>query len=105
MVLLTYDFPIPSAGPPFVSCPGSVLEEASSKEKRSEPHRSPDVTESCWQITARANVRDIFLSQIKPDLIVLLKSLQVKKILILGMLVYLTRISFQIKISPCDAFK
>ena len=43
---------LPCAGPAFVAFPLSILEE--------EPHSSPDVTESCWHVNARANARDVF---------------------------------------------
>ena len=65
--------------------PGSVLVEASSK-KKTEPHRSPDVTESCWHITPRVNACDIFFNFVTNEAstyrlrpMVLLKSLRVKK--------------------------
>ena len=30
------------------------------KKKKREPHSTPDVTESCWHVNARANARDVF---------------------------------------------
>ena len=52
---------LPCAGPAFVAFPWSILEEASSKEKKREPHSTPDVTERCRRVNARANARDVSL--------------------------------------------
>ena len=76
MVLVTPIWEIPCAGPPFVAFPGSVLEEASSKEKKCVPHRSPDVTESCWHITARANVQHMYVRTVSLS--------QIIKLLLIG---------------------